>query len=325
MEVLLRAHHLGMRLSLTTPLRAISHPEPPLRRLTCTSLCFILWFTGWELAAFCLSLTQIYGFRIKLNTVEINNMTFQCQFEEMTQSNQGKDWFITVQNGSDSPHPKTFPQSCQLRRHNNSINKTKPAKTHGLFLQWYHGCRWKSPFLYLLLLSIIWMIRDMKHQVHLSGGTTVHTHQRERKSLLICGPKKHYDVDPTALENGLLTLSRHRVEWIFWCFKFLPINIPEKRCSFDVTLTFRCPQPLTLFWEVGHQLQEKENVEQFLKREWVSWISPRTGKTAQRRLPTESLFLAFHPSSNFQLPFCIGDLNSSVSTASWIPRASPYS
>lgn len=50
--------------------------------------------------------------------------------------------------------------------------------------------------------------------------------------------------------------------WLIWglnlfAFKFFPVNIPEERMLFDVSLAFR-PTAQTFARVLGHQLREKE-------------------------------------------------------------------
>ena len=102
-------------------------------------------------------------------------------------------------------------------------------------------------------------------EVHPSEGTTG-THIRERKRACYgCGPKKHYDVDPTAFREWFTYGFRLIWGLNLFAFKFLPVNIPEKRMLFDVTFTFRSTTQ-TFAWVFGHQLQEKEKCRMNYRR-----------------------------------------------------------
>ena len=138
-------------------------------------------------------------------------------------------------------------------------------------------------------------------EVHPSEGTTG-AHIRERK-------RACYDVDPKnimmwtqlPLENSLLTAFGLYGGWISLRSSFSQSIYRKNACSL-MSRSPSGPQPRRLPGCLVISFKRKRNVE------WISeeglWAlrngrSYEWGKTAQRRLPTESLFLAFHPSSNF--------------------------
>lgn len=188
----------------------------------------------------------------------------------MTQSNQGKTegkirFFITVQKWIWLGSPKNLsPKAASSDGYNNSINKTKTQHPWS-FLHVSRLCGWKSPFLYLLPLSINMNTYRHVHRGPPLRGHHGRTHQREEKSLLRRGPKKHYDVDPTAFREQFTYGFRLIWGLNLFAFKFLPVNIPEKRMLFDVTFTFRSTTQ-TFAWVFGHQLQEKEKCRMNFRR-----------------------------------------------------------
>ena len=168
-------------------------------------------------------------------------------------------------NGSELGSPKNHsPKAASSDGYNHWINKTKTQHPWS-FPHISRLCRRKSPFLYPLPLSINMKTYRHVHRGPPLGGHHGHTHQREEKSLLRRGPKKRYDVDPTAFRERFTYGFRLIWGLNLFAFKFLPVNIPEKCVLFDVAFTFRSTTQ-TFAWVFGHQLQEKEKCRMNFRR-----------------------------------------------------------
>lgn len=165
----------------------------------------------------------------------------------MTQSNQGKNegkirFFITVQEWiwtllTQEPFPSSD-------GYNNWIDKTK-TQCPWSFPHSQRPCGWKSPFLYPLPLSI----NVSTPRSRSTPRRTPRAHALERERVLRCGPDN---------QRERFTYGFRLIRGLnLFAFKFLPVNIPEKRMLFNVTFTFRSTTQ-TFARVFGHQLQEKE-------------------------------------------------------------------